>query len=332
METILVTGSAGFIGYFLTKKILNNYRDVKVIGVDNLNDYYDIALKNSRLDLLKDYNNFSFIRGSISDKSLVEQIFCEYKPSIVVNLAAQAGVRYSITNPDIYIESNIIGFYIIIENCRKHNVNHLIYASSSSVYGNSIEPQNKINDNTDKPVSLYAATKKSNELIAYSYSHLFDFKTTGLRFFTVYGPLGRPDMAYFNFTNKLKNKETINIYNYGNNKRDFTYVDDVVESIMRIINTTNREDLYKIYNIGSSNPVKVLDFINILQEELIEAKVLLENYNYDKLKNLIEPQQGDVLETYADTSELVKDYNYKPTTSLKKGLREFSKWYKDYYK
>ena len=339
-KTILVTGAAGFIGSFLSKRILNDYENTKVIGLDNLNDYYDVRIKESRLDELKQYENFIFIKGNIASKELVDSIFKEYKPYIVVNLAAQAGVRYSITNPDVYIESNLIGFYNILECCRHYPVEHLVYASSSSVYGSNKKVPYSTDDKVDNPVSLYAATKKSNELLAHSYSKLYNIPSTGLRFFTVYGPAGRPDMAYFGFTNKLLAGETIQIFNYGNCKRDFTYIDDIVEGILRVIQGApekkNGEDglpvpPYAVYNIGNNNPENLLDFVNILQEELIRAKVLPNDYDFEKHKELVPMQPGDVPETYADTSALERDYGFKPSTSLRDGLRKFAEWYKEFY-
>ena len=339
-KIILVTGSAGFIGYYLTKRLLSEYSDSKIIGIDSVNDYYDISLKEWRLKDLESYNNFIFIRGNIANKELVNKVFNEYKPSVVVNLAAQAGVRYSIDHPDIYIESNVIGFYNILEACRNNPVEHLVYASSSSVYGGNKKVPFSTNDKVDNPVTLYAATKKSNELFAHSYSKLYNIPTTGLRFFTVYGPAGRPDMAYFGFTNKLINGETIKIFNYGNCKRDFTYVDDIVEGIIRVMKgapekKTGEDGLpippYAVYNIGNSNPENLLDFVNILQEELINAGVLPSDYDFESHKELVPMQKGDVPVTYADTSDLERDYGFKPTTSLRDGLKKFSIWYKDYY-
>lgn len=340
-KTIIVTGSAGFIGYFLSKRILEENNDIKIVGLDSMNEYYDISLKEYRLNNLLKYKNFIFTRGNIADKELIDSIFKKYKPSIVVNLAAQAGVRYSIEHPDTYIESNIIGFYNILEACRKYSVEHLVYASSSSVYGGNTKVPFSIDDKVDNPVSLYAATKKSNELMAHCYSKLYNIPSTGLRFFTVYGPAGRPDMAYFGFTNKLIRGDKIQIFNYGNCKRDFTYIDDIVEGVFRVMQGAPKkksgEDKlpippYAIYNIGNSNPENLLDFVQILQEELIRAKVLPEDYNFEKHKELVPMQPGDVPSTYADTSALEKDYNFKPTTSLRKGLRKFAEWYKGYYR
>ena len=339
-KTILITGSAGFIGFYLSKRLLEEIDGIKVIGFDSVNDYYDTSLKEYRLDILNKYDNFTFIKGNLADKELVNKVFEDYKPSIVVNLAAQAGVRYSIEHPDVYIESNIIGFYNILEACRYNPVEHLVYASSSSVYGGNKKVPFSVDDKVDNPVSLYAATKKSNELLAHCYSKLYNIPSTGLRFFTVYGPAGRPDMAYFGFTNKLINGESIKIFNYGNCKRDFTYVDDIVEGIIRVMKGApkkeNGEDglpipPYAVYNIGNSNPENLLDFVNILQEELIRAKVLPEDYDFDSHKELVPMQPGDVEVTYADTSALEEDYGFKPTTSLREGLRKFAEWYKEYY-
>ena len=335
-KTILVTGSSGFIGSYLCKRLLEEFKDSKIIGLDNMNDYYDVSLKEYRLNKLKEYKNYVFLQGDISNKNLIESIFNEFKPNIVVNLAAQAGVRYSIENPDVYIESNIIGFYNILEACRNNPVEHLVYASSSSVYGGNTKVPFSTDDKVDNPVSLYAATKKSDELIAHCYSKLFNIPTTGLRFFTVYGPAGRPDMAYFNFTKKLINNETIRIFNYGNCKRDFTYIDDIVEGIIRVMQkrptSKNNKVPYNIYNIGNSNPVNLLDFVDILQEELIKAKVLPEDYDFDSHKELVPMQKGDVEVTYADTTPLERDYNFKPTTPLREGLKNFAEWYKEFYK
>lgn len=345
-KVVLVTGVAGFIGSNLAKRLFNDVERVKVIGIDNLNDYYDVSLKKARLKELSDYSNFVFVEGSIADKIIIKKIFDEYKPDIVVNLAAQAGVRYSITNPDAYIESNLIGFYNILEACRHSydnggkGVEHLVYASSSSVYGSNKKVPYSTEDKVDNPVSLYAATKKSNELLAHSYSKLYNIPSTGLRFFTVYGPAGRPDMAYFGFTNKLRNGEKIKIFNYGNCKRDFTYIDDIVEGVIRIMqkapNKINGEDglplpPYKVYNIGNSNPENLLDFVTILQEELILAGVLPHDYDFEAHKELVPMQPGDVPVTYADTSDLEADFGFKPTTSLREGLRKFAEWYKEFY-
>lgn len=345
-KTILLTGVAGFIGSNLAKRLLLEADDIKIVGIDNMNDYYDVELKKSRLDDLSKQSNFVFIKGSIADKELINDLFDEYKPDIVVNLAAQAGVRYSITNPDAYIESNLIGFYNILEACRHSydngakGVEHLVYASSSSVYGSNKKVPYSTDDKVDNPVSLYAATKKSNELLAHSYSKLYNIPSTGLRFFTVYGPAGRPDMAYFGFTNKLRNNETIKIFNYGNCKRDFTYIDDIVEGVIRVMekapNKENGKDglplpPYKVYNIGNSNPENLLDFVTILQEELIRAGVLPKDYDFESHKELVAMQPGDVAVTYADTSALERDFGFKPSTSLRDGLRQFAEWYKEHY-
>ena len=341
MVIYLITGVAGFIGSNLAKKILKENEDLQIIGLDNMNDYYDVKLKEHRLKDLKNYKNFKFIKGNLADKELINKIFEEYKPEIVVNLAAQAGVRYSITNPDAYIESNLIGFYNILEACRHNPVKHLVYASSSSVYGSNKKVPYSTDDKVDNPVSLYAATKKSNELLAHSYSKLYNIPSTGLRFFTVYGPAGRPDMAYFGFTNKLLAGEKIKIFNYGNCKRDFTYIDDIVEGVWRVMNKApekkNGEDglpipPYKIYNIGNSNPENLLDFVDILQEELIRAGVLLEDYDFEAHKELVAMQPGDVPITYADTTPLEKEFGFKPNTPLREGLRKFAEWYKEFYK
>lgn len=339
-KTILITGSSGFIGSFLCKRLLNDYNDIKIIGLDNMNSYYDVSLKEYRLNELSKYNNYTFIKGNLADKELINKIFNEYKPEIIVNLAAQAGVRYSITNPDTYIESNIIGFYNILEACRNRPVEHLVYASSSSVYGGNKKVPFSTDDKVDNPVSLYAATKKSNELLAHCYSKLYNIPSTGLRFFTVYGPAGRPDMAYFGFTNKLIKGEKIQIFNYGNCKRDFTYVDDIVEGIIRVMQGApekkNGEDglpipPYAVYNIGNSNPENLLNFVEILQEELIRAGVLPKDYDFESHKELVPMQPGDVQVTYADTTPLEKDYGFKPSTDLRTGLRKFAEWYKEFY-
>ena len=336
----LITGVAGFIGSNLAKRLLNKNKEIEIIGIDNLNDYYDVKLKNSRLDELLKFNNFKFIKGDISDKKEMEELFSEYKFDYVINLAAQAGVRYSIENPDAYINSNIIGFYNILEACRNNPVKHLVYASSSSVYGTNKKVPYSTEDKVDNPVSLYAATKKSNELLAHAYSKLYDIPSTGLRFFTVYGPAGRPDMAYFGFTNKLINNETIKIFNYGNCKRDFTYIDDIVEGIIRVIKKAPEKKIgedklpippYKIYNIGNGHPENLLDFVNILQEELVKAGVLPEDYDFESHKELVPMQPGDVPITYADTKDLEKDFSYKPSTDLRTGLRNFAEWYKKFY-
>lgn len=346
-KTILVTGAAGFIGSNLVKRICEEEKHITVIGIDNMNEYYDVSLKEFRLNELKQYVTFSFIRGDISDKKLIQEIFEKYNPSIVVNLAAQAGVRYSITNPDAYISSNVLGFFNILEACRHSydsggkGVEHLVYASSSSVYGTNKKVPYSTEDKVDNPVSLYAATKKSNELMAHAYSKLYNIPSTGLRFFTVYGPAGRPDMAYYGFTNKLKNNEIIKIFNYGNCKRDFTYIDDIVEGVVRVIKKapdkkTGEDGLpippYNVYNIGNSNPENLLDFVRILSEELIRAKVLPQEYDFESHKELVPMQPGDVPVTYADTSMLEKDFGYKPATSLREGLRRFAEWYSEYYK
>ncbi len=340
-KTILITGAAGFIGANLVEIILKNNKNVKIIGIDNINDYYDVSIKEYRLAEIEAVGgDWVFIKGNIADKTLIMDLFEKYKPDIVVNLAAQAGVRYSITNPDVYIESNLVGFYNILEACRNYPVEHLVYASSSSVYGANKKVPYSTDDKVDNPVSLYAATKKSNELLAHSYSKLYDIPSTGLRFFTVYGPAGRPDMAYFGFTNKLINGETIKIFNYGNCKRDFTYVDDVVEGIVRVMckapQRKEGEDglpvpPYAVYNIGNSNPESLLDFVQILQEELIAAKVLPEDYDFESHKELVPMQPGDVPVTYADTSALERDFGFKPSTSLREGLRRFAQWYKEFY-
>lgn len=339
-KTVLVTGSSGFIGSNLTKRLLNEIEGIKVIGLDNMNDYYDVRIKESRLNELEAFDNYTFIKGNLADKELINKIFEDYKPSVVVNLAAQAGVRYSITNPNAYIEANIIGFYNILEAVRHNPVEHLVYASSSSVYGSNKKVPYSTDDKVDNPVSLYAATKKSNELLAHAYSKLYDIPSTGLRFFTVYGPAGRPDMAYFGFTDKLIKGETIKIFNYGNCKRDFTYVDDIVEGIMRVMQgapekQTGDDGLpvppYAVYNIGNSNPENLLDFVNILQEELVRAGVLPEDYDFEAHKELVPMQAGDVPVTYADTTPLERDYGFKPNTPLREGLRKFAEWYKEFY-
>lgn len=340
MKTYLITGVAGFIGSNLAQKVLKENSEIQIVGIDNLNEYYDIKIKKARLKELEQNKNFVFIKGNIADKEALEKIFKEYEPEIVVNLAAQAGVRYSITNPDVYIESNIIGFYNILECCRHYPVKHLVYASSSSVYGLNKKVPYSTEDKVDNPVSLYAATKKSNELLAHSYSKLYNIPSTGLRFFTVYGPAGRPDMAYFGFTNKLIAGETIKIFNYGNCKRDFTYIDDIVEGVWRVMQRApekkNGEDglpipPYKIYNIGNSNPENLLEFVKILQEELLRAGVLPEDYDFEAHKELVAMQPGDVPITYADTTPLEKDFGFKPNTPLREGLRKFAEWYKAFY-
>lgn len=346
-KTVLVTGAAGFIGSNLVMELLRTIKDINIIGIDNMNDYYDVSIKEWRLKEIEKLNGqWTFIKGDISDKDTIDKIFEEYKPAVVVNLAAQAGVRYSITNPDTYIRSNLIGFYNILEACRHSydngasGVEHLVYASSSSVYGTNKKVPYSTDDKVDNPVSLYAATKKSNELMAHSYSKLYNIPSTGLRFFTVYGPAGRPDMAYFGFTNKLLKGETIQIFNYGNCKRDFTYVDDIVEGVKRIMQGAperkNGEDglpipPYAVYNIGNQNPENLLDFVDILQQELISAGVLPEDYNFESHKELVAMQPGDVPITYADTEPLERDYGFKPSTSLREGLRKFARWYKEFY-
>ncbi len=352
-KTILVTGSAGFIGSNLVLELLKTQSPCHIVGIDNVNDYYDVSIKEWRLTQIEKEvakypeSTWTFIRGSIADRPLIDNIFSNYKPAVVVNLAAQAGVRYSITNPDVYIEANLIGFYNILEACRhsyeqyEGGVEHLVYASSSSVYGSNKKVPYSTDDKVDNPVSLYAATKKSNELLAHAYSKLYNIPSTGLRFFTVYGPAGRPDMAYFGFTNKLLKGETIEIFNYGNCKRDFTYVDDIVEGVKRVMQHApekqNGEDglplpPYAVYNIGNSNPENLLDFVTILQEELIRAGVLPEDYDFESHKKLVPMQPGDVPVTYADTSALECDMGFKPNTSLRDGLRKFAEWYKEFYK
>ena len=340
-KTVLVTGAAGFIGANLVKRLFNDISDIKVVGIDSITDYYDVNIKRERLDEIADLKrDWIFVEESIANHDAVEKLFLTYRPSVVVNLAAQAGVRYSITNPDAYIESNIIGFYNILEACRHHGVEHLVYASSSSVYGSNKKVPYSTDDKVDNPVSLYAATKKSNELLAHAYSKLYNIPSTGLRFFTVYGPAGRPDMAYFGFTNKLVKGENIKIFNYGNCKRDFTYVDDIVEGVVRIMQHApekrNGEDglpipPYKVYNIGNNSPENLLDFVTILQEELVRAGVLPEDYDFEAHKELVPMQPGDVPVTYADTTPLEEDFRYKPSTPLRVGLKEFAKWYKERY-
>ncbi len=327
----LITGSSGFIGSYLCKQLLKDPEN-HVVGIDNMNNYYDINLKKSRLSELKEHTNFQFEQMDISDKDSLLKIFEKYTPDYVVNLAAQAGVRYSITNPDVYIASNIVGFYNILEACRKFPVKHLVFASSSSIYGNNNKIPYSTDDKTDSPVSLYAATKKADELLAHSYSKLYNIPSTGLRFFTVYGPAGRPDMAYFSFTNQLLNNEKIKVFNHGNCKRDFTYIDDVVDGILRVIpNPPKNTPSYKVYNIGHGCPVNLLEFITILQEELVRAKVLPEDYNLSEHQEFMDMQPGDVEVTFADTTDLEKDFNYKPSTDLRTGLRRFAEWYKKYY-
>lgn len=339
-KKIFVTGAAGFIGANLVKRLLNTYDDITVIGIDNLNDYYDVSIKQERLIAFENNPAFVFVKGNIADKTLITEIFEKYRPEVVVNLAAQAGVRYSITNPDAYIESNLVGFFNILEACRHYPVEHLVYASSSSVYGSNKKVPYSTDDKVDNPVSLYAATKKSNELMAHAYSKLYDIPSTGLRFFTVYGPAGRPDMAYFGFTNKLVNGETIKIFNYGNCKRDFTYVDDIVEGVVRVMQKapdrkTGEDGLpippYAVYNIGNNQPENLLDFVDILQQELISAGVLPSDYDFEAHKELVPMQPGDVPVTYADTDALERDFGFKPSTSLRDGLRKFARWYKEYY-
>ena len=347
-KTILVTGAAGFIGSNLVKRLFKDVKNIHVIGIDNISDYYDVNIKYERLkeieDMLKDgrcgQQTWEFVKGNIADKVAIDKLFEEHQFSVVVNLAAQAGVRYSITNPDAYIESNLIGFYNILEACRHHEVEHLVYASSSSVYGSNKKIPYSTDDKVDNPVSLYAATKKSNELLAHAYSKLYNIPSTGLRFFTVYGPAGRPDMAYFGFTNKLREGKTIQIFNFGNCKRDFTYVDDIVEGVVRIMQHAPEKAVgddglpippYKVYNIGNNSPENLLDFVTILQEELIRAKVLPEDYDFESHKELVPMQPGDVPITYADTTPLEQDFGYKPSTSLRSGLRSFAEWYAKYY-
>lgn len=339
-KTVFITGASGFIGSNLAKRILTTEPDTKVIGLDNMNDYYDVRIKEARLAELQKFENYTFIKGNLADKALINSIFEQYHPDIVVNLGAQAGVRYSITNPDAYIESNMIGFYNILEACRHYPVEHLVYASSSSVYGSNKKVPYSTDDKVDNPVSLYAATKKSNELMAHAYSKLYNIPSTGLRFFTVYGPAGRPDMAYFGFTNKLVNGETIKIFNYGNCKRDFTYVDDIVEGVVRVMakapEKKNGEDglpipPYAVYNIGNSNPENLLDFVQILSEELVCAGVLPADYDFEAHKELVPMQPGDVPVTFADTEPLERDFGFKPHTPLREGLRKFAEWYKEFY-
>ena len=346
-KSILVTGSAGFIGSNLVKRLFKDVKGATIVGIDNMNDYYDVSLKEYRLKELEKLNgqlssvNYHFIKGDIADKATIDGIFEQYKPQVVVNLAAQAGVRYSITNPDAYIQSNLIGFYNILEACRNHPVEHLVYASSSSVYGSNKKVPYSTDDKVDNPVSLYAATKKSNELMAHAYSKLYNIPSTGLRFFTVYGPAGRPDMAYFGFTNKLVKGDTIQIFNYGNCMRDFTFVDDIVEGVVRIMQGAPEKKQgedglplppYAVYNIGNNNPENLLNFVDILQQELIRAKVLPEDYDFDAHKKLVPMQPGDVPTTYADTSALERDFGFKPSTSLREGLRAFAEWYSEFYR
>lgn len=345
-KTVFVTGAAGFIGSNLVLKLLDTVSPVTIVGMDNLNDYYDVSIKNWRLDQIQASaakhpgSAWTFVKGDIADRSAVDRIFAEWKPDVVVNLAAQAGVRYSITNPDAYIQSNLIGFYNILEACRHGPVAHLVYASSSSVYGTNKKVPYSTEDKVDNPVSLYAATKKSNELMAHAYSKLYNIPSTGLRFFTVYGPAGRPDMAYFGFTNKLRKGQTIQIFNYGNCKRDFTYVDDIVEGVLRVMQGApekkNGEDglpipPYAVYNIGNSNPENLLDFVQILSEELVSAGVLPADYDFEAHKELVPMQPGDVPVTYADTAPLERDFGFKPATPLREGLRKFARWYQEFY-
>lgn len=351
-KTIFVTGAAGFIGSNLVKRLLQEVQDAKIVGIDNMNDYYDVSIKEYRLKQLetlaleKTDSQWIFVKGNIADKALIDELFAAYKPEIVVNLAAQAGVRYSITNPDVYIESNLIGFYNILEACRhsydngENGVEHLVYASSSSVYGTNKKIPYSTDDKVDNPVSLYAATKKSNELMAHAYSKLYNIPSTGLRFFTVYGPAGRPDMAYFGFTDKLRAGKQIQIFNFGNCKRDFTYVDDIVEGVVRVMQgapekVTGEDGLplppYAVYNIGNNQPENLLDFVDILQQELIRAGVLPKDYDFEAHKELVPMQPGDVPITYADTTALERDFGFKPSTSLREGLRKFAEWYKEFY-
>lgn len=345
-KTVFVTGAAGFIGSNLVLKLLDTVSPVTIVGMDNLNDYYDVSIKNWRLDQIQASaakhpgSAWTFVKGDIADRAAVDRIFAEWKPDVVVNLAAQAGVRYSITNPDAYIQSNLIGFYNILEACRHSPVAHLVYASSSSVYGTNKKVPYSTEDKVDNPVSLYAATKKSNELMAHAYSKLYNIPSTGLRFFTVYGPAGRPDMAYFGFTNKLRKGQTIQIFNYGNCKRDFTYIDDIVEGVLRVMQGApekkNGEDglpipPYAVYNIGNSNPENLLDFVQILSEELVSAGVLPADYDFEAHKELVPMQPGDVPVTYADTTPLERDFGFKPATPLREGLRKFAKWYQEFY-
>ena len=340
-KTILVTGAAGFVGANLVMELLKSQSRIAIVGYDNVNNYYDVSLKEWRLGQIaklaeqKPQSSWTFVKANLADKKALNDVFEQYKPSVVVNLAAQAGVRYSIENPDAYIESNLIGFYNILEACRHHPVEHLVYASSSSVYGTNAKMPYSTDDKVDNPVSLYAATKKSNELLAHSYSKLYGIPSTGLRFFTVYGPAGRPDMAYFGFANKLVKGETIKIFNYGNCKRDFTYIDDIVEGVKRVMQhapvATDGAAPYKIYNIGNSNPENLLDFVSILQEELVAANVLPANYDFKSHQELVPMQPGDVVATFADVSELEHDFDFRPTTSLREGLRRFARWYKEFY-
>ena len=339
-RSILVTGAAGFIGANLARRLLQDVPDARIIGLDNVNDYYDVRLKEYRLSALEKHPRFVFVRGDLADKAAIEKIFDEYAPQIVVNLAAQAGVRYSITHPDAYIESNVIGFYNILEACRRHPVEHLVYASSSSVYGSNSKVPYSTEDKADNPVSLYAATKKSNELMAHAYAKLYNIPCTGLRFFTVYGPAGRPDMAYFGFTDKLRRGETIQIFNFGNCQRDFTYIDDIVEGIVRVMQRAPEKKVgedglpvppYALYNIGNHQPENLLDFVRILSEELVRAGVLPEDYDFEAHRELVPMQPGDVPVTYADTHALERDFGFKPSMPLREGLRRFAGWYKAFY-
>lgn len=339
-KCVLITGASGFIGSNLALRLLKDAPQTLVVGLDNMNDYYDVRIKEARLNELQGYENYVFIQGNLADKGLIFEIFEKYRPEIVVNLGAQAGVRYSITNPDAYIESNMLGFYNILEACRAYPVEHLVYASSSSVYGSNKKVPYSTEDKVDNPVSLYAATKKSNELMAHAYSKLYNIPSTGLRFFTVYGPAGRPDMAYFGFTDKLRAGKTIEIFNYGNCKRDFTYIDDIVEGVVRVMQKppekkTGEDGLpippYKVYNIGNSNPENLLDFVQILSEELVRAGVLPEDYDFEVHKKLVPMQPGDVPVTFADTTPLERDFGFKPHTPLREGLRKFAQWYKAFY-
>lgn len=340
-KTVLVTGAAGFIGSNLVKRLFNEFPDIKIVGIDSVTDYYDVNIKYGRLEEIEALNrDWTFVKASIADKGIVNDLFAKHHFAVVVNLAAQAGVRYSITNPDTYIESNLIGFYNILEACRHYEVEHLVYASSSSVYGSNKKVPYSTDDKVDNPVSLYAATKKSNELMAHAYSKLYNIPSTGLRFFTVYGPAGRPDMAYFGFTNKLVHGDTIKIFNYGNCKRDFTFVDDIVEGVVRVMQHApekqNGEDglpipPYKVYNIGNSHPENLLEFVDILQQELLRAGVLPSDYDFDAHKELVPMQPGDVPVTYADTTPLEQDFGFKPSTPLREGLRKFAEWYRGYY-
>ena len=340
-KTVLVTGAAGFIGSNLVKRLFNEFPDIKIVGIDSVTDYYDVNIKYGRLAEIEALNrDWTFVKASIADKGIVIDLFAKHHFAVVVNLAAQAGVRYSITNPDAYIESNLIGFYNILEACRHYEVEHLVYASSSSVYGSNKKVPYSTDDKVDNPVSLYAAAKKSNELMAHAYSKLYNIPSTGLRFFTVYGPAGRPDMAYFGFTNKLVHGDTIKIFNYGNCKRDFTFVDDIVEGVVRVMQHApekqNGEDglpipPYKVYNIGNSHPENLLEFVDILQQELLRAGVLPSDYDFDAHKELVPMQPGDVPVTYADTTPLEQDFGFKPSTPLREGLRKFAEWYRGYY-